>query len=101
MEDTIDTIQNELEEARRSFHQSVADLNHKVETVTTQLQPEHLLEEHLPLAACIVGTLGFVTGSRGDRLPIVGTLILGGLLGVILRDVRHHAKNHATIPHEP
>lgn len=90
MEETIDTIQNELEEARRSFHQNVADLNDKVETVTTQLQPEHLLQEHLPLAACIMGTLGFAAGSGGGRLTIFGTLILGGLLGAIFREVRDH-----------
>ncbi|HTW88589.1 MAG TPA: hypothetical protein VMD75_11335 [Candidatus Binataceae bacterium] len=90
MEETIDDIQFELEEARRSFHQNVAELNDKVETVTTQLQPEHLLQEHLPLAACIIGTVGFVMGSSGDRLPIIRTLILGGLLGAIFREVRYY-----------
>jgi hypothetical protein len=90
MEDNIDTIRQELEEARQSLHETVAEVNQKVATVSTQLQPEHLVERHLLLAVCIAGALGFATGKSGGRLLGVATLVLGGLLGAGLTEASHH-----------
>jgi hypothetical protein len=90
MENNIERLHNELEEARRNFHQTVADVNQKVEIVSAQLQPENLLERHLPLAACVVGALGFAAGTNNGGVPILGTLILGGLLGAVFGEALNH-----------
>jgi ABC-type transporter Mla subunit MlaD len=95
MEDKIDTIRNALEEARQSLHQTVAELNQKVATVSTHLEPE--VERHLLLAACIAAALGFATGKSGGRLVGVATLVLGGLLGAVLTEASNHGfGNHDT-----
>jgi hypothetical protein len=85
MEDNIDRIKGELEEARENLHQTVSEVNRKVEAVSTQLQPGRLAERHPLLSACIAGALGFVSGNR-DHGPIAN-LVLGGLLGAMLIEV--------------
>jgi hypothetical protein len=85
MEDNIDRIKDELEEARQSLHHTVTEVNRKVETVSTQLQPAHLVGRHPLLSVCIAGALGFALANRG-RGP-VAVLVLGGLLGAALSEV--------------
>jgi len=87
MEDhqNIDRIRSELQEARQILHQTVAEVQRKIETVSHQLEPEHLVERHLLLAACIAGAVGFATGNRGGKTS-VAALVVGGLLGVMLRE---------------
>ncbi len=85
MEDNIDRIKDELEEARQNLHQTVTEVNRKVETVSTQLQPVYLVECHPLLSTCIAGALGFAAGNRGNG-PLT-ILILGGLLGAALSEV--------------
>lgn len=84
MEDNIGRIKSELEEAQETLHQTVNEVNLKVETVGTQLQPAHLVEHHPLLSACIAGALGFTSGNR-DGEPVV-VLVLGGLLGMALTE---------------
>jgi hypothetical protein len=97
MEHNIDTIINALEEARRNLHQTVTEVNQKVATVSTQLQPERVVERHLLLAVCIAGALGFATGKGGGRSSGVTTLLLGGLLGAMLTEASNHGfRNHDT-----
>lgn len=84
MEDNIDRIKSELEEARQNLDQTVTEVNRKVETVSTQLQPGYLVEMHPLLSACIVGALGFASGNRGNGS--VAVLVLGGLLGAMLSE---------------
>jgi hypothetical protein len=97
MEDNIDTIISALEEARRNLHQTVTEVNKKVATVSTQLQPERLVERHLLLAVCLAGALGFATGNGGGRPTGVATLLLGGLLGAMLTEASNHGfRNHDT-----
>jgi ABC-type branched-subunit amino acid transport system permease subunit len=97
MEDDIDTIRikNELNEAQQSFHQTVARVNQKV---ASQLQPQHLVEQHLPLAAFIAGALGFAIGNRdlrsGGRLSGMATLVLGGMLGAALKETLKNGRDH-------
>ena len=86
MEDDIDRIRNELEEARQSLQQTIADVQQKVETVSARLEPRHMVERHLPLAACIAGVLGFATANSAGK-PALTALILGGLLGAMFREV--------------
>lgn len=84
MKDNIDRIKGELEEARQNLHQTVTEVNRKVETVSTQLRPGHLVEMHPLLSACIVGALGFASGNSSNG-P-VAALVLGGLLGAMLSE---------------
>jgi hypothetical protein len=97
MEDNIDRIRIELEEARQSLQQTIAEFHQKVETVSTQLEPRHLVERHLPLAACIAGAVGFAAGNRGGK-PALTALILAGLLGTMLREgfIDGFRKRHST-----
>jgi len=98
MEDHIDTIQNELIEARRNLHQTVADLHSKVDTVTERFAPEHVVKRHLLLAACAAGVVGFLAGNRGGK-STVAALVLGGLVGAVLREVAGHGfSNHDAMP---
>lgn len=90
MEADIDTIKTALEEARQNLHQTVAEVNQKVATVSTQLQPEHLVERHLLLAVCIAAALGFATGNGSERPAGMAVLVLGGLLGAVLTEVSNH-----------
>ena len=83
MEDNIERIKDELEEARQSLHETVTEVNRKVETVSAQLQPAHLVGRH-PLLVCIAGALGFASGNRGNT-P-VAVLVQGGLLGAALSE---------------
>ena len=85
MEDNIDRIKDELEEARESLHQTVTEVNQKVEAATTQLQPSHVVARHPLWSVCIAGALGFVTGNRSNG--VVPILVLGGLLGAMLSEV--------------
>jgi hypothetical protein len=86
MEDDIDGIAIELEKAHRNLHQTVADIQQKVETVTARFGPRHVLERHLPAAVCMAGALGFAAGSHGKR-PDLLALVLGGLLGAMLQEI--------------
>jgi hypothetical protein len=87
MEDNIENLQDELERARRNLRQTVVEVNHKVERkveqVSTNLQPEVLIEQHLPLAAGLVCAAGFTTGVGEGRPIVVATLVLGGLIGLV------------------
>src|SRR5260370_9741013 len=87
MEDNIERIKEELEEARQSLHQTVTEVNRKVETVSTQLQPSHLVRRNPLLSACIAGALRFASAYRDN--PPVAILVLGGLLGAALSEAWH------------
>jgi hypothetical protein len=84
MEDNVERIKDELEEARQSLYETVSEVNRKVETVSAQLQPAHLVGRHPLLSLCIAGALGFASGNR-DNTP-VAVLVLGGLLGAALSE---------------
>jgi ElaB/YqjD/DUF883 family membrane-anchored ribosome-binding protein len=87
MDDNIDRIKGELEEARHSLHQTVTEVNRKVEQnveTVTQFQPVHLVEQHPFLLACIAGALGFVWGNR-ENGP-VAVLALGGVVAAVLSE---------------
>jgi hypothetical protein len=95
MENNIELIQEELEEARQSLHETVAEVNRKVETVGTQLKPGHMVERHPLLSVCIAGAMGFAMGDRTNG-PIA-VLVVGGLLGAMLSEVWNDGScNHGT-----
>jgi hypothetical protein len=97
MGNDIDTIRSELDEARQSLHQTVVEVNQKV---ALQIQPQHLVEKHLPFAAFLAGTLGFAVGNRGARsrpgggLAEVATFVLGAVVGAALKEASTHGRNH-------
>jgi uncharacterized membrane-anchored protein len=84
MEDTT-KIENDLEQARQDLHQTMAEVNQKVEEVGTRLQPESIVKRNPVAAACVAGALGYLAGSRGERIPILAALILGGLVAVVFK----------------
>src|SRR5260370_7865835 len=94
MEDNIERIKEELEEARQSLHQTVTEVNRKVETVSTQLQPSHLVGRNPLLSACIAGAFGFASGYRYNT-P-VSVLVLGGLIGAPLTQSSNHRSSIRT-----
>ena len=83
--DDITKIENDLEQARQDLHQTMAEVNLKVEEVSTRLQPESIVKRNPVAAACVAGALGYIAGSRGERLPILAAVILGSLVGVIVK----------------
>lgn len=87
MED-IAKIENELEQARQDLHQTMTEVNQKVEDVGTRLQPESILKRNPVAAACAAGALGYLAGSRGERIPILAALILGGFVAVVFKGSR-------------
>jgi hypothetical protein len=93
--DNIDRIKGELEEARHCLHQTVTEVNRKVEQkveTVTQFQPGHLVERHPLLSVCVAGTLGFAWGNRSNG-P-VAVLVLGGLVAALLSEAWHEARNN-------
>jgi hypothetical protein len=86
MEENIESLQDELEMARRNLCQTVAEVNQKieqkVEQVGNNLRPENLIEQHLPLAAGLACAVGFTAGTTEKRATALATLLLGGLIGL-------------------
>jgi len=81
MEDSIDKIGEELEDARRTLHQTVTELRNKIETTTTQLAPTHMVIEHLSVALSISAVLGFMVGNSAK--PGMTILLLGSIIAMI------------------
>lgn len=85
MENNIARIEDELGEARQSLQQTLADVGQKVEAGGTQLQPDNLVNRNPLLSLCIAGALGLAAGSRGEKPVVVAAFVLGGLLGLALK----------------
>jgi len=102
MDDNIDRIKGELEEARHCLHQTVTEVNRKVEQkveTVTQFQPGHLVERHPLLSVCVAGTLGFAWGNRSNG-PVT-VLVLGGLVAALLSEAWHEARNNGLGDSDP
>jgi hypothetical protein len=87
MDDNIDRIKDELEEARQSLHQTVDEVNRKVEEnveTVAQLQPVRLVEDHPLWSVCIAGALGFALGYRKNG-PVT-VMVLGGVIAAALSE---------------
>jgi hypothetical protein len=84
--ESIEKIENELEQAKQDLHQTIAEVNLKVEEVGTRLQPEGLVKRNPMAAACVAAALGYVAGSRGERLPILAAIIVGSLVAIMVKN---------------
>ena len=80
----ITKIENDLEQARQDLHQTMVEVNQKVEEVGTRLQPDSIVRRNPVAAACVAGALGLLAGSR-DKIPILAALILGGAVAVVFK----------------
>jgi ElaB/YqjD/DUF883 family membrane-anchored ribosome-binding protein len=92
MDDNIDRIKGELEEARHNLHQTVTEVNRKVEQkveTVTQFRPAHLVERHPLWSAGIAGALGFVCGNRENGS--IAMLVLGGVVAAVLSEAWREA----------
>jgi hypothetical protein len=100
--ENIDRIRSELEEARHCLHQTVTEVNRKVEQkveTVTQFQPAHLVERHPFLSVCVASVLGFVCGNREDGG--VATLVVGGMVAALLSEAWHEARNDGLRNNDP
>jgi hypothetical protein len=88
MDDTIDRIKSELEEAKQSLQQTVTEVNRKVERnveTVANFRPGHLVQSHPLVSVCVAGALGFIWGNRNTGPGAV--LVMGGLLSMVLSEV--------------
>jgi len=89
MEGNIELLQDELDEALADLQRTVADVNEKVETVGSNLKPDHLVRRHLLPAAGVAACAGLAAGTRKGRLATIATLLAGAFLGAILFEAHH------------
>lgn len=75
--------QNERDEARRNLHDTLIEINAKVERVGGDLSPTHIVESHLVAASLVASTLGFFIGST-MRNRTAGPILIAAVLGFAL-----------------
>ena len=84
-EEEISRNQEELDEARHDLHDTLTEVNAKVERAGRDLRPVRLVESYPVAACCVAGALGFLLGanvkSRGTG-PIVVAAMLGFALSI-------------------
>ena len=77
----ISRIEDEIEDARRDLHETLAQAHQKVEIVEAELRPDLMVIQEYPLAAVGLGAvLGFLVGTKTDR-PMLGPVIIGLICG--------------------
>ena len=77
----ISRIEDEIEDARRDLHETLAQAQQKVEFVESELRPDLKLIQAHPLSAVGLGAvLGFLLGAKTDR-PMLGSVIIGMICG--------------------
>jgi uncharacterized membrane protein YebE (DUF533 family) len=77
----ISRIESEIDDARRYLHETMAQVQQKVEVVEAELRPDRLAIQAHPLAALGVGAvLGFLVGNKSNR-EILGPVLVGLICG--------------------
>ena len=96
MEESIEILQGELDDARERLQHTVADVNRKVDAAGLHLSPDLLLKRHQPLIACVSGLLGFAAGYRKGRSGAAGMFLLGTLLGAAWFERRNDGRGNGS-----
>ena len=78
----VSKLENDLDEARAELHQTLAQINQKVDTQL--IRPENILRRH-PLASLgLAGVAGFAAGVSRDRATMLGAFGTGLLIGLAI-----------------
>jgi len=75
--------QDERDEARQSLHDTLSEVNAKVERASGDLRPDHLIGSHPVAASFLAGALGFLIGSAKTSRGI-GLVVIVASVGVAL-----------------
>jgi hypothetical protein len=75
--------QSERDEALRNLHDTLIEINAKVERVGGELSPTHLVQSHPVATSLLAGTLGFFIGST-IRNRGAGLIMIAAVLGFAL-----------------
>jgi hypothetical protein len=83
-QEEIPKINNELEQARRDFNETLMQVNEKVEETEKRLSPEEIIKRRPLIASCCAAATGFaLAGSRAGSAT--AAFVLGALLVLMLK----------------
>jgi hypothetical protein len=85
MTDEVTRLESDLDEARAELHQTLEQINHKVETQF--LRPDDIVRRHMTLSIGLAGLAGFAAGLSRDRAAMLGAFGTGLLIGFAI--MRH------------
>jgi ElaB/YqjD/DUF883 family membrane-anchored ribosome-binding protein len=86
MTDEVAQIEKDLDQARAELHQTLEQMNQKVEAVGTQLiRPENVLRVNPLLSICLAGAAGVVAGTARNRRGKLGAFVAGLIVGFAIR----------------
>lgn len=75
--------QDERDDARQGLHDTLTEVNAKLERAESDLRPDHLIESHPVGVSLAAGALGFLLGSNITN-RVTGPVIIAALLGFAL-----------------
>ncbi len=78
-EDQISEKEDALDDARRDLHDTMTQVDEKLERTEQALHPNHLIQTYPVSACCLAGAVGFLVGSKAN--PVLGRGIMLTLLG--------------------
>jgi hypothetical protein len=82
-QEEIPKINNELEQARQDFNETLMQVNEKVEAAEKRLSPEEIIKRRPLMASCCAAATGFVlAGSPAGSAT--AAFVLGALLVAVL-----------------
>jgi hypothetical protein len=86
MTDEVAKIESDLDQAREELHQTLEQVNQKVEAVGTELTRPENIHRLAPLVSiCLAGAAGLAAGSARNRSRMFGTFATGLLAGFIIK----------------
>jgi ElaB/YqjD/DUF883 family membrane-anchored ribosome-binding protein len=95
MADEMTQIEDDLDEARAELHQTLEQVNQKVEAIGLRLtQPENVLRLFPLFSICLAGAAGFAAGSVRNRRRMFGAFATGLLAGFIVTRRSSHDDSH-------
>jgi hypothetical protein len=74
---------DERNEARQDLRHTLAEVNAKLESVESDLRPDHLIESHSVGVSLMAGALGFLLGSTVNN-QVSGPVIIVALVSFAL-----------------
>ena len=75
----ISKKKDELDDARRGLHDTMTEVDEKLERTGLAFHPDHLIRTYPVSASCLAGALGFLVGSKAN--PVLGRGMMLALLG--------------------